>query len=257
MDQAMVRQILGLSDLLEVKSVLVIEPHPDDNEVGAGATVKEWLDRGVRVVYLTVTDGRCGSEDSRLSAEEMIEIRRRERQEANRLLGVQESYNLGFEDGGNWSEYQLMAVLVPLIRQFRPELLMTVDPWTPYESHPDHVKTGKGCTAALISAKSGIAFKGQGDPHNVPQVAFYGTAYPNTFIDVTRTWDVKVQALLAHRSQFQEDPRSALYLDFLSAEAERLFRDHGEPRGDGGGRVEAFKVLAQLQLHFFPDAIHS
>lgn len=254
MERDVVRRMLGLPDLLEVKSVLAVEPHPDDNEVGAGATVKLLTSGGVRVVYLTVTDGRAGSEKPGMTAETMISTRRSERQDASRILGVEECYNLGFEDGGNWSEHHLMSVLVPLIRQFRPELLMTVDPWTPYESHPDHIKTGKAAAAALISAKSSIAFKGQGDPYDVPQVAFYGTAYPNTFVDVTATWEAKLAALRAHVSQFQHDPRSDLYLQFLTAEAERLYREHNaaEP-----GRIEAFKVLAQLQLHFFPDAVRS
>lgn len=254
MNRDMVRQMLNLPDLLEVPNALVIEPHPDDNEVGAAGTVKLWRDRGIPVVYLTITDGRAGSAEPGARADDMIQTRRRERQEANRLLGVQESYNLGFEDGGNWSEYQLSSILVPLLRQFRPALVMTVDPWTPYESHPDHVKTGKASLAALIAAKSAISYAGQGEPYDVPQVALYGSAYPNTWVDVTSTWDDKLAALKAHASQFVADPRSALYLQYLTAEAARLYQ---EKIGSGDGRAEAFKTLASLQLHFFPEAMHS
>lgn len=255
MDQAMVRQMLGLPELLDVPTALVIEPHPDDNEVGAGATVKLLRDRGVRVTYLTVTDGRAGSEDVRMSAEDVVKIRRKERQEANRILGVEESYNLGFEDGGPWSEHQLVGVLVPLIRRFRPAILITVDAWTPYESHPDHVKTGKAAAAALIFSKNAIAYKGMSDPYDVPQVAFYGSAYPNTYVDVSRTWETKLDALRAHASQFQQDARSELYLQYLTAQAEALYHQHVNPQGSG--QAEAFKVLASLQLHFFPDAVRS
>lgn len=254
MDQAMVRQLLGLRELLEVKSALIIEPHPDDNEVGAAGTVKILVDRGVKVTYLTATDGRAGSKSTAVSAQEVISTRRRERQEASLILGVEESYNLGFEDGGGWTEHQLMSVLVPLLRQFRPDLVMTVDPWTPYESHPDHIKTGKAVTAALISAESGVAFRGQGEPHSVPQVAFYGSAYPNTYVDVSEVWDAKMAAIKAHFSQFVADPQSDLYLNFFSAEAERLYQEHC---GEGPGKAEAFKVLAAAQLHFFPDAVRS
>lgn len=254
MDYEYVRQMLGLPSLLQVPSVMVVEPHPDDNEVGAGAVVKQWCDQGVVVTYLTVTDGRCGSEDDSVTADEMIRIRRAERQAANRLLGVRRSYNLGFEDGGNWSEHQVMQVLVPLIRQFRPALVMTVDPWTPYESHPDHVKTGKAVAAALIYAKNGVAFKGQGEPYSVQQVAFYGSAFANVFIDVSATWEAKLAAIKAHASQF-DLPTWPLLEGFWTTEAERLYHEHYD--AEKAGRCEAFKVLASLQMHFFPDAVRS
>ncbi len=267
MDYQTARQMFGLPELMDVSSVLVIEPHPDDNEVGAGGTVKRWCDQGTRVTYLTVTDGRAGAEvqsaygttassspNAVVTMADMVRIRRAERQDANRILGVEESYNLGFEDGGNWSEYQLMSTLVALIRQFRPEVVMTVDPWTPYESHPDHVKTGKAVAAALIYAKNRVMFRDQGEPCAVPQAAFYGSAYPNVYIDVTDTWEDKLKAMKAHVSQF-DIPESPMLSQYFTGEAERLYRDHLGERSDG--RAEAFKALISMQLHFFPDAVRS
>jgi LmbE family N-acetylglucosaminyl deacetylase len=254
MDMGLIRQMLGLPELLDVPNALVIEPHPDDNEVGAGGTVKRLAERNVPVAYLTVTDGRLGSEDPGMSAEEMVRLRMGERQRANQLLGVQSSFNLGFEDGGDWTESALMQVLVPLIRQFRPALVMTVDPWTPYEAHPDHVKTGRAVASSLIYCQNGIYLKGQGDPWTVPQVAFYGSAYPNTYIDVTETWETKLQAMKAHTSQF-DNADWDLFSGFLTAEAERLYREHVSP--SASGYAEAFKVLSPRQLHFFPEAYKS
>lgn len=254
MDAQLVREMLGLPDMLDVPSALVIEPHPDDNEVGAGATVKLLRERNVRVIYLTVTDGGAGSEDSRQSSEELVRLRRTERQRASSLLGVEESYNLDFEDGGTWSEHQLMMTLVPLIRQFQPTLVMTVDPWTPYESHPDHIKTGKAVAAALIYSKNGVVARGQGAPFEVPLVAFYGSAYPNRFVEVTTTWQIKLEAMKAHASQF-DTPSWPLVSEFLTAEAKRLFHEHCDP--NRVGYAESFKVLASMQLHFFPEAVRS
>lgn len=259
MDYQTARQILGLPELMDVPSVLVVEPHPDDNEVGAGATVKRWCDKGTHVIYLTVTDGRAGGEMLDASAnattkEDMIRTRRAERQSANRILGVEESYNLGFEDAGNWLEPQLISVLVPLMRQFQPALVMTVDPWTPYESHPDHVKTGKAVAAAVIYAKNALLYRDQGAPHDVPQVAFYGSAYPNTFVDVTSTWEDKLAAIKAHTSQF-DNASWPMLSEFFTSEAERYYQEHVGT--EDRGRTEAFKVLTSLQLHFFPEAVRS
>lgn len=254
MQSISVRTMLGRPGLLEVPSVMLIEPHPDDNEVGAGGTVKLLTQIGVEVTYLTVTDGRLGSEDPAMTAEEMVRLRMGERQRVNQMLGVQQSYNLGFADGGEWSEHQLMQVLVPLIRQFRPALIMTVDPWAPYESHPDHIKTGKAVAAALIYSKNGIAFKGQGEPYAVPQIAFYGTSYPNTFIDVSETWHTKLDAMKGHASQF-DLPNWPLISGFLTSAAGALYREHYGTEREG--YVEAFKLLAAEELHFFPDAMRS
>ncbi|NMP21132.1 PIG-L deacetylase family protein [Sulfobacillus harzensis] len=254
MTSEQIRALLNLPDMLDVPSALVVEPHPDDNEVGAGGTIKKLTERGCHVVYFTATDGRAGSEDPSVTAEDMVRIRMAERQQASAILGVEGSYNLGFEDGGSWSERDLMLTLVPILRQFRPALVMTVDPWAPYESHPDHVKTGRAVAAALIYAKNGVVLKGQGDPYEVPQIAFYGSAWPNVFVDVTETWESKLAALQAHRSQF-DTPLWPMLSAYFGAEAEQLY--HEQIDANRPGKAEAFKLLASMQMHFFPEAMRS
>ncbi|MCY0877690.1 MAG: PIG-L family deacetylase [Firmicutes bacterium] len=249
-----IRQMLNLPALLDVPSVLAVEPHPDDNEVGAGATIKLLTERGARVWYVTVTDGRAGSEDKAVNPEELVAVRAEERAKVNQLLGISESYQLGFEDAGAWTERELTQALVPLIRRWRPAAVMTVDAWTPYESHPDHIKTGRAVSAAVIFAKNAVIQRGQGDPYEVPQIVYYGSAYPNTFVDVSATWETKLQAMRAHVSQF-DTPNWALLSQFLTEEATRLYREHyGSAKR---GQVEAFKVLSSMQLHFFPEAMRS
>ncbi|MFB4166873.1 PIG-L deacetylase family protein [Virgibacillus sp. JSM 102003] len=49
-----------------MKRTLFIQPHPDDNDIGAGATIAKLVDKGVEVHYLTVTDGGSGSTDKTL-----------------------------------------------------------------------------------------------------------------------------------------------------------------------------------------------
>lgn len=253
MEFALVRQMLGLPAMLEVPSIVAIEPHPDDNEVGAGATLALLAELSCRVVYITVTDGRAGSEDPHMTTEEMVATRSRERAQVNQMIGVSEAYCLNFEDGGDWSERDLMLALVPLLRRIRPAMVMTVDPWTPYESHPDHIRTGKAVATSLIYAKNGMVAKGQGDPVRIPQIAFYGSAYPNTTVDVTRTWQRKLDAIKAHTSQF-DTPEWPLISGFFTMDAEERFqREHPGEKG----YAEAFKVLAAMQMHFFPDAVRS
>jgi LmbE family N-acetylglucosaminyl deacetylase len=134
---------------------------------------------------------------------------------------------------------------------------MTVDPWMPYEAHPDHYKVGRAVAAAILAAHT-IMYPEAGAPFEVSQVGFYATSYPNTFIDVTAYWEKKMDAILTHDSQFNT-PEWPLLSQFFSYQGNELFqvlKQHGGAVAPNG-YAEAFKVLAARQLHFFPAAIFS
>jgi LmbE family N-acetylglucosaminyl deacetylase len=255
-----IQQLLGVKPIKDVRSVLCVQPHPDDNEVGMGGTVKYLSERGARVVFVTVTDGRYGASDTRVSPERLIQIRQNEKMAAGKLLGVHHHYDLGFEDNGDYSEREVTEALVSIIREEKPELVATVDPWMPYEAHPDHYKVGRAVAASVL-ASGNISFPSLGRPYMVPQVAFYSTSFPNAFVDVTDYWEVKMQAILAHKSQFDhpEWPLLSQYFTYQAAKWKQMdpqqpsdSTEHQSPR-----LAEAFKVLSTRQLHFFPDAINS
>src|SRR5579875_2391892 len=67
-----IQRILGMKPLTDVKSVLCVQPHPDDNEVGAGGTLARLAANGCLVYYVTVTDGRYGGSESAVSAEALV-----------------------------------------------------------------------------------------------------------------------------------------------------------------------------------------
>ncbi|MGB4243748.1 MAG: PIG-L family deacetylase, partial [Dethiobacteria bacterium] len=54
-DQLKAKDLLPIPNLLEAKSLLVVQAHPDDADVGAGATLARLSDAGARITYLTVT----------------------------------------------------------------------------------------------------------------------------------------------------------------------------------------------------------
>ncbi|RIV19653.1 PIG-L family deacetylase [Alicyclobacillaceae bacterium I2511] len=250
-----IRQLLGLPELLEVRSLVCVQPHPDDNEVGAGGTLLTLAQRGCRIVFVTVTDGRWGAEDPTVSAQDLIAVRRGERDAAGQMIGVAVQLELGFEDGGDYEERSVMEALIPILRKEKPELVMTVDPWMPYESHPDHQKTGRAVAAAVLAAGH-IQFPEAGAPYGVPQVAFYGSSYPNTWVDVTATWETKMAAIFAHKSQF-DNTEWPLLSQYFADQAAVAFRNHAPMPGVvSSGYAEAFKVLSRRQLHFFPSAVY-
>jgi len=222
--------------------VLSIQPHPDDTEISAGGTVAMLTARGCRVVYVTVTDGGAGTTDPGVSWHELVGIRAREQEEAARILGVSELVWLNYRDSELRPTVELRDRLVTLVRRYRPDLILTVDPWLPYEAHPDHVATGLAASQAFFF--SGLPNVNRQDleaglqPHYAQYIAYYWTRRPNLYIDVSDKMELKVRAMAAHRSQLTPE-----LLDLLVKYSEL----HG---ADSGYRyAEAFKVLNRHALH--------
>src|SRR4051794_39957583 len=189
-----------------MKRALFIQPHPDDNDISAGGTIAKLVDQGVEVHYLTVTDGSSGNYDENLSVQEVISLRRREQEVAGAILGVKHFHWLNFQDGHLFDHEELRKSLVHTIRKVKPDIIFTVDPFLSYETHIDHVVTGRVASFAARTSgnprfypeqlKDGIK------PHRVHAIAYYTTNHPNTYVNIDPYWDLKLQALQAHKSQF-------------------------------------------------------
>ena len=245
-----VKDLLPVPELLSMRRVLCVQAHPDDAEVGAGATVARLTRGGSEVVYLTVTDGGVGTTDASIAPPELARIRRREGEEAARLLGVTQMIWLDFPDGGFLQVLAVREKIIEAVRRVRPDVLLVMDPWLPYEGHSDHRVTGLAATEAALFGgfphfypehlAAGLA------PHAPEAVAFYVTSRPNTYIDVTATWPLKLAALKKHESQFT--PES---LEMIGAYLTAKAREHAAERGFE--LAEAFKVLSPTHLHMFED----
>lgn len=250
MIQKQMEELQSLS-LSSFKKVLFIQPHPDDNEVGAGATVAKLAAQGVEVHYATVTDGSLGTLDPEITPSELISLRRREHEESGRFLGVSVFHWLGFPDGELYDSPSLREALVRLIREVRPDLLFTVDPWNPYEAHFDHLYTGKAVAYASIIAAFPLAFpehlRGGTMPHIPRYVAFYSSSRSNHIEDVSTYWDRKMKAISLHQSQFQGE--ELLFVQqYLTLKGIEWGRKIGASYGEG------FKILTPQMLHMNVDA---
>lgn len=246
-----VSDLMPIPQLENCKSILCVQPHPDDNEVGAGATIAKLALAGCRITYLTVTDGRNGTVNPDVKPDQLAATRKKEVELSGAILGVSESIFLDFKDGSYPDEEQLCRSIATVIRKVRPECVMTTDPFLPYEFHPDHRRVGMAAVEACMF--SGLPFfkgtdgKDPADTWSISAVALYSTAYPNTFIPVDMTWDKKIAAIAAHKSQFDEQTLQMLgsYFDFKA-------RTYAK---DGAERAEAFKVLSPNHLHVNVDTI--
>lgn len=245
---------LPVPELMQAKSILFIQPHPDDLEIGAGATIARLTGKGIPVSCLTVTDGSAGTYDPNVNSDLLSKIRREETVKSSALLGVHELLWLDFPDGGVLPYEEVRAEITKTIRQAKPQAVMVCDPWLPYEVHSDHIRTGMAAAEAAylanmpnfcpVDLQEGI------QPHSVDMLAFYYTAYPNTFIEAGEYWNLKFEAIGCHESQFPPDKMNQLKA-FLEAKAADYSKQSGR---DISTPVEAFKVLTPSHLHIFEEA---
>lgn len=242
------KQFLPVPDLTECRSILCIQPHPDDNEVGAGGTIALLAAKGAAIHFVTVTDGGMGTMDPSLTPKRLAAIRRAETEASGRLLGVGRYFWLDYPDGRGLNAPEVRDALVGIIRETRPQAVLAPDPWLSYEGHSDHRITGLAAVeACLFSPFPNCGSKSpEGREGFQPEmVVLYNTSRPNTWVDVGSTWATKIEALKSHRSQFAADWDTLAF--FFEARARSLAEGHGM------SLAETFKVVPPVLLHAMTD----
>lgn len=190
--------------------VMVIVAHPDDAEFGCAGTVAKWVRQGKEVTYVICTNGDKGSSDPSMTSEQLAPIRRKEQEAAARLLGVKEVVFLGYPDGFLEDTPAFRGELVRLIRKYRPDVVLTTDPYRHYQPHRDHRIVGSVALDAVFpSARDRLSYPehmAEGlDPHKVGEAYLYGSDNPDVWEDITETFDIKMAALKCHASQMKPD----------------------------------------------------
>ncbi|MFQ6059487.1 MAG: PIG-L deacetylase family protein [Anaerolineae bacterium] len=228
----------------EIQRIMVIVAHPDDTEFGVGGTVAKLTQAGKEVTYVICTNGDKGSSDPEMTSERLAEIREQEQRVAAQLLGVKEVVFLGYRDGELMPTLELRRDITREIRRYKPDAVFTQDPTTRYIgqvyiNHPDHRAAGEAALAAVFpSARDRLTFPelaAEGlEPHKVREVYLTLTLAPDYWVDITDTLDLKIAALMEHRSQF-EDPQRIV--EWVRERARQV------AEGQGMSYAEAFKRL--------------
>jgi LmbE family N-acetylglucosaminyl deacetylase len=230
------------------KTVLVVGAHPDDNDFGAGATVAKATRQCAEVRYLIATTGQRGSSDETMTPERLSDIRKKEQEEAARVLGVCEVRFLEYVDGELIPDIRLKEQVVICIRRFRPEIVFTMDPSFYYfkefgfVNHSDHRAIGEATLdASYPLARDLLSFpehlKAGLMPHKVKEILLpsFVPENANFYVDVTDAFDIKIKALSLHKSQVPDIQK-----------IEKRIRD----RAEAAGRLAGCKYAeAFVRLH--------
>ena len=226
--------------------VLAVGTHPDDLEIACGGTLILLANRGHRVGAVDLTRGELGTRGS-------SELRTEETAAANRILKVCMRENLGLPDGDIDNSLENRLRLIRVIRQCRPRLLLA-----PYweERHYDHVHASH--LVAQAAFQSGLPKIETGQESFRPfRVLFYVSRMafrPSFVVDISETFEAKMQAIRSYRSQFHNpeqavlsgEPQTLISTPYALDVLETLCRYYGAMIGARYG--EPFLLREPLEL---------
>lgn len=193
------------------QKILAILAHPDDPEFFCGATLARWASQGHEITYCLLTRGDKGAREADTDPLELGRRREIEQQGAANCLGVKRVFYLDFLDGTLIPDMASREAVTRVIRQEKPDILITCDPTQLFGdnsiNHPDHRYVGQIVIDAVFPAAGNPLFfphllkEEHLEPHSVNEVWMTVTGTPNTVVEVSETWEKKIEALRCHVSQ--------------------------------------------------------
>jgi bacillithiol biosynthesis deacetylase BshB1 len=191
----------------ESVDIIFFGAHPDDVELSCGGTIVKLVRDGLRVGMVDLTRGEMGTRGT-------PPTRKREAQNAAKILGAAFRRQLDFSDGNLQTGREQELQIIEVLRQWRPKLV--VGPW-PDDRHPDHTRTGRIVTESSFYA--GLrALETELPAHRPQTVLYYMQNYmvpPSFVVDCSKSWKTKMRAVAAYKSQFH-DPNSREPATFIS-----------------------------------------
>lgn len=188
------------------RSIMVFGAHPDD-EMEMACTIAKLSAEGTEVTLVTMTDGSEGYPDPKLK-DKIVEIRKKEAKDCDRLLGIKTREYLGAQDMDLVNTKENLKRCIKLIRKYKPEAIFTHGP---KDLHRDHRNTHALVKDAYFHSCEPVAAE-LGAPIAKPFLyyfkthgydfkgVFYDLPYVN--IDVTDYAEKEVEAWASQKSQY-------------------------------------------------------
>lgn len=251
LNKLLIRAVAPPPKIEKFKRYLFVGPHPDDIEIAAGSTVSRLCREGKEVHFLICTDGRYGTADENLAADDLVRIRQKEQLASAKILGVKNVVFLPYHDGGLYNEDDLRKDIAKNIVAVQPDVVFCADYQLYTECHPDHLKSGRATSAAysFCSFKNIMKEYGVNDAAAPKALAFFYTGKPNYNVMTTKQ-DLKnlYAAFDTFKSQFpvKADADSLKLYMKVKQRINGLRSMHI--------RADAFRVQNNLTMHCCAEA---
>lgn len=230
--------------------ILAFGAHPDDIELGCGATIAKEIANGKKVGVIDLTRGELGTRGT-------AETRDAEAADSAKILGLSMRKNMAFADGFFSNDAQHQLEIIKQIRQYQPEIVLcnAID-----DRHIDH---GKGSQlvsdACFLSGliKIETEFEGEKQKQWRPKFVYHYIQWknltPDIVVDVSGFMDKKMQSVLAYKTQFfdasSNEPETPIssknFTDSIEYRARDLGRLIGVEHGEGF-TVERYPAVNSL-----------
>ncbi|MEM1575859.1 MAG: PIG-L deacetylase family protein [Nitrososphaerota archaeon] len=231
-----------------VKKILCIQPHPDDCDIAIGGLLAKLSLEKKEIIYLTLTDGCFGTNDPSIKPEQLAKIRKEEQEKAAKIIGVKKLLWLNYKDTELPHSPNVRNEIISIIREEKPDIVLAPDAWLPYEIHPDHRNAGLLATEAVFFSSlpniNRVDLEKGLEPYEVPLIGLYYTSKPNFIIDISDTFNIKLNALKEHKSQFQNN------WEFLVLYLQAIGAFYGKKINTDC--AEALKIIPKILLHIVP-----
>jgi LmbE family N-acetylglucosaminyl deacetylase len=201
--------------MLEFKRILVFASHTDDEIIGPGGTIARLSSNGAEIVVVTFTGGETSYQKGQ-RPEEMLRQRQEEARECDRVLGISRRIMLGKPTQGVTNDRETYQECVRIIRQVRPEAIFT---HYREDKHRDHRAVSEITDEARWKASENVL----GDmeaPWYTPHLYYYEVlelfTHPSIVVDITDTFERKLEAMRTQASQMAVLPGIMEYLEGLA-----------------------------------------
>ena len=232
--------------------ILAFGAHPDDVELGCGATIAKEISLGKLVGIIDLTRGELGTRGT-------AETRDAEAKNASKILKVSVRENLGLKDGFFKNNQKNQLEIIKILRKYQPEIVLcnAVD-----DRHIDHAKGSKLVSdACFLSGLVKIETSLNGSiqepwrPKLVYHYIQWKTIEPDFVVDVSDFMDIKMEAIKAYATQFynpnSNEPESPISSkNFLESVR---FRAQDLGRLIGSNYAEGFTVERYLAVNSLND----
>lgn len=218
--------------------VIVFTAHPDDAELAMGGTIALLTANGFAVGVIDLSQGEMSTRGN-------LETRKKETEDATKILGITLRENLKLPDGGLREDEKYVSEVVRCIRKYKPEIV-----FGPYKEdrHPDHTGVSKIVKSAMFFSGAGKFVTREGDKeqelYRPAKLFYYMQAYkfnPSFIVDISDYYDIKMKSVYAYSTQFYNpastepatyisDPKFVKYLEARSRfYGFQIGREYGEP----------------------------
>lgn len=192
------------------KNVLLVMAHPDDAELSSAGTVLKLIEQGYEVRYVVCSTGDKGTKDAAITPCQLAAMREQEQKDAAAVLGVHHITFLRHPDGELDQIRVLRDEIAMLIRSSRPDIIITHDPWRPYQIHPDHRAVGFATADAVVYARDHLFLPVLQElelaPHAPLEIYFTFPPVPDHVVDISAVVEKKLDAIAQHKSQLTQMP---------------------------------------------------